>query len=251
MRRIFISDIHGEFTLFTELLHEIHYDYSKDQLILLGDYVDRGPYSKDLLQFLIKLKKKAGSLVRTIAGNHDEMFFEALMASVSDNSNEEKSYIIGNFLLNGGTQTLRSYGFSESDTNTEKALKTIVKNNREHIEFLQTLDDYYLDDQFIGVHAGIDPYCKNWQDTDPHKLKWIREEFFNQRLSLQSGHRVIFGHTPVTLLHGRTTPWFQHDKIGIDGGAAYGGALNALIIEDRSFMYKQIKKKAEWMEHSI
>ena len=104
-RTLVISDIHGEIELFERLLADVNYDSSHDQLILLGDYVDRGPNSKKVLDKVIELKSD-GALV--LKGNHEDMMIKAL---TTDEERSWKNWVN----RNGGRTTLESYGFNESE----------------------------------------------------------------------------------------------------------------------------------------
>lgn len=70
-RTFLISDIHGELYLFKELLEQVKYDDAKDQLILLGDYIDRGPTSKEVLDFIMTLKENGA---KVLMGNHEQIY---------------------------------------------------------------------------------------------------------------------------------------------------------------------------------
>src|SRR5699024_10213901 len=106
----------------------------------------------------------------------------------------------------------------------------------EHVAFLNTLDYYYETDDYIFVHAGVDPTIPI-HETDPWTLIWIREEFYNQ---YQGDKTVIFGHTPTKRFHKKHDVYFgPNNIIGIDGGAVYGGQLNCLELPSkRTFSVK-------------
>lgn len=229
-RMIAISDIHGMYQMFLKLLEKVNYDFKRDQLIILGDLVDRGPESRELIEYLISLRNKGANLV-VLRGNHDDMFIQSL----------NDQYSVDRWLLNGGVQTLESY-FKGSliSQGVETAIKHIKDNYKNHIEFLENLQLYYETDDFIFVHAGIDPQLDDWKDTDPHDFMWIRQEFFYAFEPLKIGNKkVVFGHSPVRFIKcsERTDDiWFSPcgQKIGIDGAAAYSGQLNALIIDEKN-----------------
>lgn len=211
MKRILaISDIHGELELFDELLEKVRYNPSEDQLILLGDYVERGPDSKGVLERVIELKKQGAIVLR---GNHDQMMLEAAMGEPGAK---------GNWSLNGGWTTLYSY---------DPALRNMALPETElfwqHVDFLKQTAYYYETDEYLFVHAGVQPGVP-LQETDPYVLMWIREEFHQG----YSGEKtVVFGHTPAFAMRGTKDyrPYFGDNRIiGIDGGAVYGGQLNCL-----------------------
>lgn len=214
-RLLAISDIHGELELFNELLEKIGYDAAVDQLVLLGDYVDRGPDSKQVLERVIALKKQGAIVLR---GNHDQMMLEAAA---------EKPGAKENWVRNGGLATLHSY--DPSIKNTTLSVSEIFG---EHVEFIKTMDYYYETGDYIFVHAGVQPGVPP-HETDPYLLLWIRQEFHQG----YSGNKtVIFGHTPTFVLRGTENydVYFGDNRIiGIDGGAVYGGQLNCLELPSR------------------
>ncbi|RNF38846.1 metallophosphoesterase [Planococcus salinus] len=214
-RTLAISDIHGELGLFEELLEKAEYDTAKDQLILLGDYVDRGPNSKGVLERVVELKKRGAIVLR---GNHDQMMLDA--------ANEEPG-AKRNWARNGALSTLKSYDSSIKDMTFPSAAVFW-----EHVDFINEMGYYHETDDTIFVHAGVQPGVPV-QETDPSVLIWIREEFH----TAYSGEKtVVFGHTPAFLLGGASDDnvyFGDNGIIGIDGGAAYGRQLNCLELPGR------------------
>lgn len=134
-RRIFaIGDIHGCFDAFKQLLKRIVFT-KNDQLILLGDYIDRGPQSKEVIDYIIELQQK-GSDIIPLMGNHEQMLLEAI---------EDKSKLF-NWIQNGGLATLNSFSIDSLDQLDQK-----------YIDFFNCLQYYYssndiLKDKVI-IHA--------------------------------------------------------------------------------------------------
>lgn len=218
-RTLVISDIHGELNLFEELLDEVNYNNESDQLILLGDYIDRGPKSKDVLNRVIELKKSGAIVLR---GNHDDMMIEAANGELE---------VIDRWERSGGITTLQSY---------DASIKTMVLPNsqifKEHVDFLKGLDYYYELDDYIFVHAGVQPDLP-LHKTDPYIFMWIREEFYQK---YKADKIVVFGHTPTSLIQGKgkhDVCFSENNIIGIDGAAAYGGRLNCLELPSRRTYY--------------
>lgn len=221
-RTIVISDIHGHLDEFDELLDKLVYNPKFDKLVLLGDYVDRGPYSKEVMykcQYLLTL----GAIV--IKGNHDFMFQEWL------EGRDNKFTKI--FIEHGGMDTIHSYlkGTDKEDTplelyNTREVREFIVEDNPDDLRFLQSMDFSHSDENNIFVHAGINPYKSNWEDTSEHDMMWIQDLFVMNHHN--QSKKVIFGHTPTSLIFdlvGKKSddPFITHDKIGIDGGVCFCG----------------------------
>lgn len=233
-RMIVISDIHGMYRMLLRLLEKVNYDLKKDKLIILGDLVDRGPESKEVIEFFIGLENKGANLI-LLKGNHDDMFIRSLY----DYSN------ITLWCINGGIKTLESYyDGSLMREGIEVAINEIKDKYNKHIEFLENSKLYYETDNYIFVHAGIDPTLDDWKETEEYDFMWIREEFIYTLEPLKiDNKKVIFGHTPAKYIHKGSDIWFSPcgQKIGIDGGAAYGMQLNALIIENNKLSTESVK----------
>lgn len=226
------------------LLKKANYDSSTDQLILLGDYVDRGLKSKHVVRQAISLMYDYGATV--LKGNHDDMMVAALK--------HDKEEYDAQWLNNGGFMTLISYiggDYFEEGFNWDKYIEVkefIRKHYQHHIEFLDSLPLYYDDDHHIYVHAGINPLINEWKDTSDDDFIWIREQFFRNHTGLDK--KVIFGHTPAAHLHDTADIWFdpKGDKIGIDGGCAYGRQLNLLEITEEGLYIQYNVQKGEKYE---
>ncbi|MGG0185912.1 metallophosphoesterase family protein [Bacillus rhizoplanae] len=221
-RMLVISDIHGELEKFEKLLEKVEYNPKNDQLILLGDYVDRGPNAKEVIEKVMQLKEGGAFALK---GNHEDMMIKAL-------TTEEGKFWNHWVKRNGGDQTLHSYGFSESDiaVSEEEFIRPQLQSEvlEQHIEFIKELDHYIETDDYIFVHAGVQPMTPV-SETDAYTLMWIRDEFHNG----YTGEKVVvFGHTETKILHGNNencSVYFGNNRIiGIDGGAVYGGQLNCL-----------------------
>lgn len=211
MKRILvISDIHGELKLFDSLLEKVKYDADEDQLIFVGDYVDRGPDSKGVLNRVSELKRNGAVVLR---GNHDEM-----MLNVVDGVSEA----LERWERNGALMTLQSY-----DSSIESVILSAGAEFEKHISLIREMDYYYETKDYIFVHAGVSPDTPV-QKTDPHTFLCIRELFYEK----YSGDKtVIFGHTPTSAIRQEKNHdiyFGENNIIGIDGAATYGGQLNCL-----------------------
>ena len=214
-RTLVISDIHGELELFEKLLQEAQYDANEDRLILLGDCVDRGPDSKGVLERVMELKK-AGAIV--LRGNHDNM----MLSAVNDEPGAKERWA-----RNGAIPTLQSYDPSIGSLELPDSDVFWA-----HVEFIRGTGYFHETDDYIFVHAGVQPGTPVEQ-TDPYTLMWIREEFY---LAYEGDKTVVFGHTPAFLLRGTDNHdifFGDNNIIGIDGGAAYDGQLNCLELPGR------------------
>jgi serine/threonine protein phosphatase 1 len=233
-RTLVISDIHGEIKLFERLLADVNYNSSQDQLILLGDYVDRGPNSRKVLEKVIELKSDGAFVLK---GNHEDMMIKAL---TTDEEYSWKNWIN----RNGGRKTLESYGLNESEfvvQDDEQFIKPMLHDETldRHLNFIQKLDHFIELEEYIFVHAGVHP-IQPLEETDPYTFMWIREEFY----SAYSGQKtIVFGHTPAMHLHGKHSIFFGKNRIiGIDGGAVFGGQLNCLELPSKEVHYVKSPK---------
>lgn len=204
MNRIYaIGDIHGCLEKLTELLNKITLDKQNDTLVFIGDYIDRGRYGREVVDYVIGLQGDCKNVV-CLLGNHEQMFLHYLEGV------DESMY-----LANGGKATLDSFGILLSDNIEKRKAKISAKYRR----FFESLFLYYETDKYILVHAGLRPglpLCDQALDD----LLWIRYEFINSEDDF--GKIVIFGHTPMT------RPLIDKNKIGIDTGAVYGGSLTCV-----------------------
>jgi serine/threonine protein phosphatase 1 len=208
MNKIFaIGDIHGCYDQLLELLKKIPINFKQDTLVFMGDYIDRGPNSVEVVDYLIKLKKRVPGII-FLKGNHEDML---------------EKYLDGTdrftYLLNGGQQTLDSY-LSRS---TKTGIHPIPPD---HMEFFKSLRLVYETDDYIFVHAGLRPkVALDSQETED--MLWIRDKFLHSGYDF--GKPVIFGHTPLG------KPLVESNKIGIDTGAVYGHDLTCVQLPDMIF----------------
>jgi serine/threonine protein phosphatase 1 len=224
-RTLVISDIHGCNEAFVALLKKIKFSPKVDQLILLGDYVDRGNRSKEVLEH-VKRMVEVGEAI-ALRGNHDQRFLELV---ISNHSLDDSK-----FLEHGGVQTINSYcgtKYTVADlldrSIMEKSKAFIRKTYKEHMIFLDSLPLFYEDTHHIYVHAGLNPFYYNWREQPEKDFIWIRDAFLKHPTIAEK--TVVFGHTKTIDIHGSGDIWFGGDKIGIDGGCAYGLQLNCLEI---------------------
>ncbi|GAA3412077.1 metallophosphoesterase family protein [Paenibacillus hodogayensis] len=231
-RTVMISDIHGCIKQFNQLLLLIEYNPIDDQLILLGDYVDRGPDSKAVVDRVIELVRNNKAIA--LRGNHDQRLYDLV------NSHSKEVRI--KFLEHGGIQTIQSYCGSNAEITEERlqqGIEMIRTNYRHHTDFLGQLPLYYEDNHHIYVHAGLNPSFTDWKKQSERDFMYIKDEFIRSSFDLK--RKVIFGHTRTVDIHTQPDIWFSEDKIGIDGGCAYGMQLNCLIFQDGKYITEHIK----------
>lgn len=223
-RILAISDIHGELELLEKLLLKLKFDATQDKLLLLGDYIDRGPASCGVLNIIEELQATGA---RVLLGNHEAIMLKACRSGIPKAWHHWIS-------LCGGDATLASYGYQPEDFEDAIAQNTLpsfiqtLPKLEEHLQLIETFEMYIELEDAIFVHGGVVP-GKALADTDPLQFLWIREEFHT---GYDGEKTVIFGHTPTYKLHQDTTNYSvyfgDNNIIGIDGGAVFGGQLHAL-----------------------
>ena len=211
MNKIFaIGDIHGCFDKLQRLILEIKADPANDTLVFIGDYIDRVDGGRDVVDYILKLKKTFQNVI-CLRGNHESMLLRFL-DGVEDDI----------YLANGGFATLKAYGISRSDA--PKVRKKKIPPD--HLKFFKTLLPYYETDQFIFVHAGLIP-GRELNEQSLYDMQWIRQTFIDSDDDF--GKRVVFGHTHFS------EPLVEDNKIGIDTGAVYGGRLTCVELPALKF----------------
>ena len=206
-RYIAITDIHGELKKLESVLSKINTKHD-DIFVFMGDYIDRGPDSKGVVDRIIEQYNYNKCIY--LIGSHEY----ALLHSPSD---DYYKYLFDNY---GGPATIRSYG----------SFNNIF---RIHGDFFRSLKFYYLTEKYLFVHAGINPNY-SLEDQDETDLVYIRGKFIYSKHNLPQ--KIIFGHTEFD------EPLVQEDKICIDLGCGkYPHAkLCALILEENgeeNFIY--------------
>ncbi len=205
--RVFgIGDIHGCASELETLLSRLGLGPG-DTVCFVGDYIDRGPDSRRVIDILLAARRRTEVRWVFLRGNHEDMCLAYLGRG-------------GRFgevwLANGGAAVLRSYGLESRAT--PKALAAAMP--AEHLAFLEGLEWTFVVDGWRFVHAGVHP-DRPWGDQTPEDLLWIREEFLTRPHCLSE--TVVFGHTPS-----RDVLVDLPYRLGIDTGLVYGGHLTAL-----------------------
>lgn len=232
-RILAISDIHGCYNEFKELLSLVEYDSKVDQLVLIGDYMDRGRNSKDVIYFVKELVTECNAIA--LKGNHDKMFCDWL----DDPIGQRERYF-----RNGALETIRSFlgEIHIEGAEDESYLmwaKEILESHEEIVTFMKQLPYFYETDDYIFVHAGINPVHEDWKMTSEHELVWIRVPFLKADHSFNQ--TFIHGHTPSIHLHDKADIYYGNKKIGIDGACVYGHQLNCLEIKDGEMKQYYVK----------
>ncbi|NUQ26549.1 MAG: serine/threonine protein phosphatase [Saprospiraceae bacterium] len=203
MRRFAISDIHGCLRTFQCLLDQIGLSKA-DTLYLLGDYIDRGPDSKGVIDLILQLRKE-GHQVVCLRGNHEQMLLNAL----SKHGLEELQL----WLNAGGAETIDSF---------HDELQTDTFLPRPYLAFIRQLDYYALSDDYWLVHAGFN-FKKNNPLEDTESMLWIRNWYAQLKPSVLNGAVVVHGHTPTPrhLIEAQVERLDELPVLNIDCGCVY------------------------------
>ncbi len=253
MRWIAISDIHGCDAQLQQLLEKVK--AQPEELLFLGDYVDSGPDSARVLRRVAGLERR-GSVA--LLGNHDALFLDWLqgLEDIRYYCDVGGLNTINSFLSILGLPPVDAFSICFSSQKENEIRAVIQREFTTEIQFLSTRPLYEQREQLLFVHAGIHPENGLFQTSKEEFLN-IRESFIHH---YQGEEIVVFGHTRTRRLHGTDHIYRGSNRvIGIDGGCAYGGQLNALIIQDRRDkpscieMYDQKKKGVKWdaYEHEV
>jgi len=200
-----IGDIHGEMALLDGLHRRILDDAATRDgnklAVYLGDYIDRGPDSRGVVETLM-----AGALPFPsvfLMGNHEDLCLGA---------------DVRHWYANGGRQTEASYEGPVPDA---------------HKAWMRRLALSHRVGKWFFVHAGVDPR-RALDDQDPETMLWIRGRFLDYAGPMPDGVTVVHGHTPTDV------PEIRANRIGIDTGACYGGALTCAVLTDRLEGFLQV-----------
>ncbi len=216
-----IGDIHGRLDLLEDLLARMDADDQRRGpaetiVIFLGDLIDRGPDSAQVVDRLMQLAEKSDRL-RFLLGNHEEVFLKAM-------AGEPKALPF--FLRIGGKPTVLSYGISEAEylASDYPELLDLLRARvpQPHLDFLAGFEDMVVIGSYAFVHAGVQPGVPLDAQT-PSMLRWIRDEFLNHDQPFEK--IVVHGHTISDEVEETV------GRIGIDTGAYASGRLTAMGFE--------------------
>jgi serine/threonine protein phosphatase 1 len=219
-----IGDIHGRADLLEPLIAAVLHDASGRPgpvVVALGDYVDRGPDSRRVVDLMLGLQHAAGIAVRLLRGNHDQ----SLLDFLDDPETGPR------WMELGGRDTLLSYGVEPPATRKDMGLWREARARfgtalpDPHLEFFQRLELTFAAGDYFFAHAGVRP-SSALEAQSQRDLLWIRQPFLADRQWL--GKMVVHGHTPAEEVHA------DHRRIGLDTGAYDSGVLSACRLEGES-----------------
>lgn len=213
--RVFaIGDVHGcpdELSVLLDHLETEEGITDNDIVVVLGDYIDRGPDSKGVIDRILEFRTKFPNATRCLKGNHEDMLLDFLGFGGR----------LGHaFLYNGGLETMQSYGISVFAPPEEMTAAL----PQEHFKFLCELESVLvINETFACVHAGLNP-LRDLEAQNDSDVFWIRDEFIANVHNFDL--TVTFGHTPYKEI-------FIHlpYKIGLDTGLVFGNKLSCLELK--------------------
>ena len=215
-----IGDIHGRDDLFEKMLLKIREDAGDErpQIVLLGDYVDRGAASRQVLDRILVTEKAGWCDLVVLVGNHEDTMLQFLVDPGVGPS----------WMEYGGLATLASYGLSAPPLSADYSVWEELRDKlREalpptHVALLRRMCLYFEADDYFFVHAGVSPDLPR-EDQGPEEFLWIRGPFLDARKACDLV--VVHGHTPeVDMTNDR---W----RIGLDTGAYATGVLTAIRLK--------------------
>ncbi|MBE7438467.1 MAG: serine/threonine protein phosphatase [Spirochaetales bacterium] len=204
-----IGDIHGCIDELSALLDRLP---SSEALVFVGDYIDRGPDSRAVVDRLLEEKDRSVFLM----GNHEAMLYAFYFEPESD---EGSAWL---YPANGGGKTLASYGLGPRSHWEDLPAA--------HRLFYSSLKLFHEEQHFLAVHAGLRVSIAEPEKQNRTDLLWIRNEWI-KREKEWTGKHVVYGHTPSAEFTGNFQEPIRGSKsTGIDTGCVYGGYLSALQI---------------------
>ena len=218
-KRYVLTDIHGCFKTFRYMLEEILQPQKQDHIFLLGDYINKGPLSREVIDFIIDLKSR-GFRVHTLRGNHEQVLLNAI-----ENGDTF------DFYDKGGMFTLKSFG-----------IKSVNDFSEEYLHFFHNLDYYFELEDYLLVHAGFN---FNSSRTFADKEAMLNDREMKVHPSDSRGRRVIHGHIPTTLKQ-VCEGFYQKENLNIhlDTGCVYPyrkgmGFLSAIELNEYRLFVKE------------
>jgi len=215
-----VGDVHGRADLLALLLSQIEVDaalhpVARPITVFLGDYIDRGPESRQVIELLAAWKNVRHSVF--LKGNHEDFFLRFL----------KDAAVLQDWRYCGGLETLVAYGLrppiSPAATEQAQLARDLAGALPEtHRAFLQALEPFFICGDFVFVHAGLRPLVAIERQTEDDLL-WIRDEFLLWDRPFEK--IVVHGHTPVH------EPDIRNNRINIDTGAFATGRLTCMVFE--------------------
>ena len=217
MRILIMTDIHGCYDELIQLLNKVSYDKNKDKLIILGDLVDRGPKTLEVLDFCMNNSE----YIEVLMGNHDRMLLDAIkIAKIKSIKKIKPDSSIGLLMSRGSEYVDKVYNYIEG------------------LKYYKILEE----DKVILVHGGM---FNDRKIDDQDKLDMILARPIDKGYNDIQRYRFIVGHTPtISLLNAQKTAFERGNTLFLDCGCVHGGNLCCYWLEGNEFYYIQGKDYA-------
>ena len=231
-----IGDIHGCLkqlvTLQDKIFNYPQYNRDEDFLLYLGDYIDRGPSSKDVINHILQLQTEGIKSI-FLMGNHEQFMIDFLFNKINN---------LSNWIINGADQTFKSYDIEVAefikdgfeDDNIDKLRNIFLsKLTKGHVYFFKNLKLTYIMGDYLFVHAGINPE-KSLSEQNKMDFLWSRsDKFFDKNFEFEK--IIVHGHSPE-----KEVINFPY-RINVDTGSFFSGKLSCVCLNDkdkkREFIY--------------
>ena len=231
-----IGDIHGclkqLITLQDKIFNYPQYNKEEDLLLYLGDYIDRGPSSKDVINHILQLQTEGIKSI-FLMGNHEQFMIDFLFNKINN---------LSNWIMNGADQTFKSYDIEVAefikdgfeDDNIDKLRNIFLsKLTKGHVYFFKNLKLTYIMGDYLFVHAGINPE-KSLSEQNKMDFLWSRsDQFFDKNFKFEK--IIVHGHSPE-----KEVINFPY-RINVDTGSFFSGKLSCVCLNDkdkkREFIY--------------
>lgn len=222
-----IGDVHGRLDLLRTMVDHIAIDAHevgpgrRPVLVLLGDYIDRGPHSRQVIDLAIELGERGAFELHCLKGNHEQ----AMLTFLADAATGPA------WIAHGGAETLVSYGVQPPAIHADEEAWIAAQASlaaaapASHVAFLKALDCSFIVGDYLFVHAGVRPGVDLHLQSEQDML-WIRREFLKSPRACEKV--VVHGHTPAE------QPYTGRWRIGIDTGAYATGLLTAVRLDRTS-----------------
>lgn len=234
-----VGDIHGHLDLLMAMIDAIRADIEQYpdvpcSVIFLGDYIDRGPNAREVLDLLSTGLTFGRCEIVFLRGNHEQWLADFV----------EGAPVLNEWGPKGGLQTLQSYGLSPAlilKGRFDKCLESEIREQfgaalpAAHRRFILNLKTFHSTDQYFFAHAGVDPDY-DLQHQRIEDLIWIRHKFLRSRKLF--GKVVVHGHTPTKAVE--SLP----NRINVDTGVDMFGRLSCAILEaDRRYCLQVYRER--------
>jgi serine/threonine protein phosphatase 1 len=209
-----VGDIHGCYEKLISLMDRLPFDRHTDMLIFIGDYINRGPQSREVIDYLLELRRKCKKII-FLMGNHEHALLQYAQT-------KDREYLR---LLRAMEveSTLKSYLNADFRSLSDLGFLPLA-----HRDFINGLLPYYRTGKYLFIHAGVIP-GENPEECSLDRLLTVRDTFLE--CEPEQDLTVVFGHTPFEM------PFVAPGRIGIDTGAGHGNMLTAVLLPDLHFFH--------------